>query len=408
LSAASIVDAAAGERVLVFGSLPPDGRDLDLLARPGAERAVAAALLDAGFLRRGVEWVRFSGCSASGVDLVPAADWRLPEPEVADLFQRATPVGGFANLAEPAPDHQLLIVATRLLPGGKGLTAGRRARVERALEVDPEAWERARERAGAWGGPDALERLRAALGPPRPQSRAAAARTKAWRLRNARVVAFSGVDGSGKSTHAKALAATLEQLGYEAAIVWTPLASDAWLDVIAVPIKRLLGRLQRRPTAAAAGAEPRGIVPNPGSDLRGRSRLVNAAWATLVALGNGVAHARLAAGHLAAGRVVIFDRYLLDSVVRLRFLYGERSRYRLQRGVIRRLSPRPLASFFLDVSAETSLARKEDRWAADELATQVRLYREEYEAAGVTRLDGTRSPDDLCAEIAEAVWRRLD
>ena len=148
-------------------------------------------------------------------------------------------------------------------------------------------------------------------------------------------------------------------------------------------------------------------MPNSGSDLRERNRAVNAAWATLVAVANGVAHARLAAGHAAAGRIVIFDRYVLDSVVRLRFLYGERSRYRLQRTLVRLLSPRPLASFFLDVSAETSLMRKDDRWAPDELATQVRLYREEHGRAGALRLDGTRAPEDLSAEIAQTVWRRL-
>jgi thymidylate kinase len=98
---------------------------------------------------------------------------------------------------------------------------------------------------------------------------------------------------------------------------------------------------------------------------------------------------------------------VLDSFVRLRFLYGEQRRFRAQRALITLLSPRPKAAFLLDIDAEASLTRKDDKWSAEELATQVRLYREEHERAGVTRLDGRRDPDELAAEIAAQVWRRL-
>ena len=112
--------------------------------------------------------------------------------------------------------------------------------------------------------------------------------------------------------------------------------------------------------------------------------------------------------HLAAGRVVIFDRYVLDSFVRLRFLYGEERRFRIQRALISLLSPRPLAAFQIDIDAETSLARKDDKWSAEELGTQVRLHREERTKLDVLVLDGRRPPEELAAEIAKEVWRRLD
>ncbi len=151
----------------------------------------------------------------------------------------------------------------------------------------------------------------------------------------------------------------------------------------------------------------RGIVPNPGSELRSRSALVSAGWSTLVALANGLFHARRSARNLAAGRVVIFDRYVLDSYVRLRFLYGERASFRLQRLLIAALSPQPRAAFYIQVDAGTSLARKDDKWTAEELTTQARLYAEEREGLGVKTLDGGRSVDDLAAEIALEVWRRM-
>ena len=56
---------------------------------------------------------------------------------------------------------------------------------------------------------------------------------------------------------------------------------------------------------------------------------------------------------------------------------------------------------------ETALGRKRDRWSLPELRRQAELYREEAARLGVPRLDGERSPDELAAEIASAVWTAL-
>jgi thymidylate kinase len=140
--------------------------------------------------------------------------------------------------------------------------------------------------------------------------------------------------------------------------------------------------------------------------LRERSGLAHFAWSTLIALTNGVFHARTVARASVNGRVVIFDRYVLDSRVRLRFLYGKDHGYRVQDAIVRLLSPRPRAAFFLDVSAEDSLARKDDRWSTADLERRVGLYRE-LDDGSVTRFDGRRPADELSAEIAAAVWQRL-
>ena len=103
--------------------------------------------------------------------------------------------------------------------------------------------------------------------------------------------------------------------------------------------------------------------------------------------------------------MVIFDRYVLDSVVRMRVFYGAERPLLLQEALIRLLSPRPACAFFLDIPAETSLARKDDLWTLDELAAQARLYREEHARFGARRLDGECDQEELCARIAEEVWR---
>ena len=417
----ALVDGAASGPVLVFGSLPPAGSDLDLLVRPAEEVALRKALREAGLAEMGRELVRFRCGAAYGVELEPVAELRLPDAELEALFGEAIALPGFRRLSEPAPHHRLLILAHLVLGDSGQLDQRRRQRVQHALSENPSAWQKAAERAGLWGDPERLTRLeeafrgvratsRPARVTPRPAPRSARKLARSlvrFRMPGA-VIALSGIDGSGKSFQAESLRAVLADLGHVAAIEWVPLASNASLNRIGRPIKRLLARFSslQPPTESGDGGE-RVLVPNPGSILRQRSPGVTYAWATFVAVANGLAHARHCARHRLAGRVVIFDRYILDSTVRLRFMYGADRQFRLQQWLIGKLSPPPLCAFLLDVPAETSLRRKEDRWHREELEAQVVLYREEQPGHGVTRLDGESEREALCAEIAEAVWRRL-
>ncbi|MCA1842687.1 MAG: hypothetical protein LC792_05755, partial [Actinobacteria bacterium] len=168
-AAPGLVDSALDERVLVFGSPPPQGADLDLLARPGAQAVVAQALSSAGFVRHGVQWASFRSCAVDVVELLPASDWRLPDEELRRLFEEAAPWAEFRQLVLPAPHHLLLIFARDLLYDGS-LEQGERRRLAGALARDPGAWETAEARAPAWGVARALPLLRAAYelggGPP--------------------------------------------------------------------------------------------------------------------------------------------------------------------------------------------------------------------------------------------------
>jgi thymidylate kinase len=262
-----------------------------------------------------------------------------------------------------------------------------------ALEEDGAAPAEARRLAPAWGVAEELETVLAG----EPVERRP-------RPRRPRVVALSGIDGSGKSTQARALRETLERLGYEAVVEWAPLGSSPLLRTLFMPVRRALGRIRSlQPVEQEVDS---GLRPNPGSQLRDRSPLANAVWSTMVAATNAAFHARTSAAHSLAGRIVVYDRYVLDSRVRMRFLYGRGRRHTLQNAIVGGLSPRPLAAFYLDVDAQSSRRRKDDRWTLSDLKTMVELYREEL-SGDVTRLDGERPREELCAEIAATVWRLL-
>ncbi len=394
----SILDGAVDARVLVYGSLPPEGRDLDLLARPAQETQLAEALERAGFERHGRTWARFHDCGVDVVEVTPATGWRLPERELEALFDDATPLAGATSIVAPSAPHTLLILA-RLL-GRRGLPEKRRARFERAAATAG-AWDEARSRAAAWG----VEAQLAELAGGAPAHRAPR------RPKRGHIVALSGLDGAGKSTQARHLAATLERLGHEVVVIWTPLASNPGLKKLSGPARAVLGLLARRGLGgdvARRSVEGESLVAVPDAGHGGRAKTtITLAWATLVALANAASQARRAAPHLARGRIVIFDRYVLDSAVHLRYLYGEQHGFRIQEGLVRLLSPKPLRAFFLDAEPATVAARKRLQYDLGQLQAQVDLYRANCARLGVARVDGEQPLEDVCRRLARDVWLAL-
>ncbi|MFN2471262.1 MAG: dTMP kinase [Gaiellaceae bacterium] len=443
LEVARLVDAEARDRALVSGSLPPQGRDLDLVVRPSEEEAFGELLRREGFLRNGGEWVRFRGCVAEAVDLIPVSDWQLPEDETAALFSDAVPLEGFDRLARPAPHHLLLMLALRLVRGDGLLDDKRRARVQAAADEQGDVWEKARRHAGRWGLERGLEGLFAAFAagtamPVRRRVEALAerftavgmcgrrARAQAWRHvlrpppgRGGFLVSFSGLDGAGKSSQAEALRDALERLGYDARLEWTRLEwTTLWetgsaLGRIAWPVKTALHAAERIRGAEAPAAQAEqsewytDVVETPATRLRARSPLINQAWVTVVALAHARAQRRATAPHIRAGRAVVCDRYTLDAAAVLRFRYRGGGRLDRQIRLMERLSPRPLRAYHVDVPGRVAYARKPEQYTAAELEEQARLYREEGDRLGVRRVDGQRTREELCGEIAADVWRTL-
>src|SRR5437879_7329959 len=87
-SVVDTVDSAASGPVIVLGSLPPSGRDLDIVARSAERERIERALTAAGLVRKGSDFALFRDCSAYGVELFPAERF-APQAALDALFAPA-------------------------------------------------------------------------------------------------------------------------------------------------------------------------------------------------------------------------------------------------------------------------------------------------------------------------------
>jgi thymidylate kinase len=407
LDVASIIEAAAAKSVLVVGSLPPSGRDWDLLVHDTDRAAIEAQLAATGFMRAGRRWVRLRGDTREVVELVGRAEWRLPENEVDRLFADAVPLDGHARLCIPSPPDRLLILA-RKLPRTPGfLEPKHRKRIHAALSEDPAAFACARKRAPTWQVGRDLRRLEGRyVG--RPRSR----RPPAYLRRPCRgaIIAFSGLDGVGKSTQAQALGAALAAIGYEAEVIWAPVGQNATLRRFASSVKHAASHLPIGPLSRVRGEAVESHLlsrTEPEAPAFGPSRkFASGVWSTVTTLANALVLRRAAHGTRIRGRVAIYDRYVLDTVVDLRFRYHPGAVLRFQEALLRALAPSPQRAYLLDVAPEVAHRREPD-WSLTQTRLRAELYRRERAARGVRPLDANRTVDDLHAEILQDVLDSL-
>jgi thymidylate kinase len=211
------------------------------------------------------------------------------------------------------------------------------------------------------------------------------------------LIAFGGLDGAGKSTQIELLRTRLAAAGLRPAVVWvrggyTPLFRRA--KVLA---RRLSG--SRLPAAGPGAARTRAF----GRAWVRRAWLVLALVDLGLLLGVGVRLLRR------RGRVVLCDRYLLDTRLdfRLNFPADGVERWGLWR-LLERAVPRPDAAFLLLVPVAESERRsraKQEPFPDPPSVLAARLA--QYEALGASSgcivLDGTRPAADVAARIADVL-----
>jgi dTMP kinase len=190
------------------------------------------------------------------------------------------------------------------------------------------------------------------------------------------LIAFEGLDQSGKETQARTLRARLEQEGFRVRAASFP---DYGTPIGAEIQRALAGEREFTPEVMQLLYIANRFEYKPRLEL----------W-------------------LAAGDVVVCDRYRASSVA-----YGE------AQGLdpawledIQRHLPAPALTLLLDIAPETAAARKQsgrDRYERDlALLGRVRAsYRRQSSQPGWTSIDGSQPRDQVAAAVEREVLQRL-
>jgi thymidylate kinase len=205
--------------------------------------------------------------------------------------------------------------------------------------------------------------------------------------RRGRLISFSGIDGSGKTTQVKLLEKQLKQDGIDTLKMWS-----RWRPLLSLP---LLQVLRRAGLVRVHRADFLSIVEfeEPKNDA------IASLWCFATQLENFLKTSLKVFFPLTLGRTVICDRYALDLLVDgMSDLHDPSTRMRLGFKLLR-LLPRPDQAFLIDIDAEAAYGRKPDLPSISHNVERIRLYLNLCMQAGVKVMDGRRSPGTIHQEV---------
>lgn len=201
------------------------------------------------------------------------------------------------------------------------------------------------------------------------------------------IIAFSGLDGSGKSTHCDELIQWLRTQGYNA----------VQIHITSWTLTNRLGRLlQRIRGETTAGWERTGISSSL-AELWGR--------AILGLVDVGLFHLYAFCQTRIRHRILVCDRYFYDLLVNLQYLGFRSSVYA---GLYRLLIKRPDVSFMLKPDPSLSYARKPEQ-SIQYFSIKASLYQRLLSMPGRVTLGGEDLSADrrlIHAQISELMAKR--
>jgi thymidylate kinase len=203
------------------------------------------------------------------------------------------------------------------------------------------------------------------------------------------LVAFSGVDGSGKSTQVDLLEESFEKVHIPVLRI-----RSRWRPVLSLPLLVVMRRLGYARVHRAGGVY---IVE---TRLPSRGGLTSL-WCVLTQVENIVKTGVKLVFPLLLGRTVICDRYSLDMLVDgMAGLHDTPGYTRLGFRLLR-LLPRPNFAFYMDIDPEVAFRRKPDLPGLEDYVERLRLYRELSSSWGVAIVNARMSAD----MIHRKVWK---
>jgi thymidylate kinase len=222
------------------------------------------------------------------------------------------------------------------------------------------------------------------------------------------IICFNGIDGSGKSSQAQLLVARLQAEGYPAVHVWTGGKRSLRRPFIWLGKRLLRSRARKRTSSDAAGrsgsqSDYQAYLSSTEQVFKRRG--LRALWEQISLIEHAVEIWAQVMPHLLRGRIVVCDRYLHDTILRVAVLSGTPPAR--MPDLLRKLRyyyvPRITVGLLIDVPADVAMSRKDDVPDIAFLERRIPLFRALAATLNMRVIDGTRDPD----EVAEDVWREV-
>lgn len=206
------------------------------------------------------------------------------------------------------------------------------------------------------------------------------------------IIVFTGIDGSGKSTHARALARLLAEQGQEVAYVHQFEPNSR----LVAAVRRWFWDGLKRAKAMVPRGYGGGKRPGVMARAAGLLTLVSAFYRTSSKV-----------KRLRGATTLVFDRYFHDDILRALFDYGVEFPWAW---MLQDALPEPSLIFYLDLPAEEALVREKDGDLNREtICRKKALYDDWYgEASDVpwaprmVRMDTSRDREEVQEEIVAA------
>lgn len=216
-----------------------------------------------------------------------------------------------------------------------------------------------------------------------------------------RLICFTGIDGSGKTTQAKLLVDWLASQGIKTTYTWSR------GEVLA--IRRIFLSMGRR----ALGTSTREIASDQASYRKYQSRksrlmgnaLVRTLWSVMTYVEHLVQINLDIRRQLQDGFWVVCDRYQWDTLIDLAVLNNKDSEW-LVNGFNRftwRLIPRPAITFLIDIPPEEAMRRKDDIPSLEYVQKRRAHYLHVAETGSFTVVDGCMDAATIHREICRTM-----
>lgn len=220
------------------------------------------------------------------------------------------------------------------------------------------------------------------------------------------LICFQGVDGSGKSLQAQRLVERLQATGYPATYVWGGGQSS-----LAMPLIRIGKWLLKGPRKHQLSRNADATVRAQYDDYLATTQrylkrpMLRAIWRHIFLADHTLEIWRTIVPALMWKRIVVCDRYIYDSVIRVAVMTGMTAEDlpRLLNLPPAYAVPMPRQWFLLDVPAEVAYQRKDDILDVAFLERRIPFYQAAAKALTMDVIDATRTPD----EISELIWQRM-